>query len=272
MGKFLNLFSFLFRKKKPKQIKLGLALGSGGAKGFAELGAIKAFEENGIQFDVIAGTSIGSVIGAFYAEGYSSTDMVELLKSINFSDIKSTFMINMDTSGLFNVIENSLGSLEIQDLKKPFMAVATEMDSGDEYVFKEGSVALALCASSCYPPFFKPVVIDNKRYIDGAFSNSVPADLVKEMGADYVVGIDLSNHEPKSGGLLSKMFPTYQGKVEKPWQKGYDNSDVMLHPDLREYKPISFNEANKMYDIGYQCAIVNMPRILQDIENLKKSK
>ena len=75
----MNFFSWLF-KRKPKKVKLGLALGSGGAKGFAELGIIKAFEENNINFDVIAGTSIGSIIGAFLADGYTSTDIYELLK------------------------------------------------------------------------------------------------------------------------------------------------------------------------------------------------
>ena len=89
----MGLFSFLFRKKNPKRIKLGLALGSGGAKGFAELGAIYALEQNGITFDVIAGTSIGSIIGAFYAEGYSSTDILELLKTVDIGEIKNIFMM-----------------------------------------------------------------------------------------------------------------------------------------------------------------------------------
>ena len=259
-------------KKKPRPIKIGLALGSGGAKGFAELGALKAFEENGVSFDVIAGTSIGSIIGAFYANGYSSTDILEMLKTVNVGDVKNAFMINMDTSGLFNVIDNALGSLNIEDLKKPFRAVATELETGDEYVFDSGNVATALVASSSYPPFFKPVVIGNKRYIDGAFTNSVPADLVRNLGADYVIGIDLANHNPRPAGLLEKIFPTYQGKIEKPWQKGYDNSNVMLHPDLTEYKSISFNAGSIMYDIGYQCAIEKMPQILTDIEKLKKTK
>ncbi|MBR1983158.1 MAG: patatin-like phospholipase family protein [Clostridia bacterium] len=266
---FFNFFKLF--KKQPKPIKLGLALGSGGAKGFAELGALRAFEENGITFDVIAGTSIGSIIGAFYASGYTSTDILEMLKTIEIGDVKNGFMINMDTSGLFNVIDKSIGSLNIEELKKPFRAVATELETGDEYVFSLGSVATALVASSSYPPFFKPVVVDNKRYIDGAFTNSVPADLVRQLGADYVIGIDLSNHEPKPSGFLDKLFPTYQGKVEKPWEKGYENSDVMLHPDLSAYKPISFGAGSVMYDIGYQCAIENMPKILKDIENLKKT-
>ena len=107
----MGFFDFLFkRKKKQPKLKLGLALGSGGAKGFAELGALRAFEENGIEFDVVAGTSIGSIIGAFYADGYSSTDIFELIRRIDASEIKSTFMINMDTFGLFGVIDRTIGS------------------------------------------------------------------------------------------------------------------------------------------------------------------
>lgn len=267
----MGFFSWLLRRNKPRQIKLGLALGSGGAKGFAELGALKAFEENGIEFDLIAGTSIGSIIGAFYAAGYTSTDILELLKRVDVGEIKNLFMIKMDTSGLFSVIDREIGSLNIEELKKPFKCVATEIESGEEYVFEKGSVAKALCASSSMPPFFKPVVIDGERYVDGAFVNSVPADLVRGMGADYVVGIDLSTHEAKPS-LLSKLFPVFKSKVEQPWKKGYDNSDVMLHPDLSEYQAVSFWRGNDMFDIGYSLAIDKMPEIKAGIEELKRVK
>ena len=265
----MGFFSWLIRRKKPKEIKLGLALGSGGAKGFAELGALKAFEENGIQFDYIAGTSIGSIVGAFYAAGYTCTDIFEMLKRINFGEIKNLFMMSMDTSGLYSVIDREIGSLNIEELKKPFKCVATELESGDEHVFESGSVAQALCASSSMPPFFKPVVIDGKRYVDGAYSNSVPADLVKEMGADYIVGIDLSTRDAKPNPLL-RLFPTYKGKVEEPWAKGYEFSNVMLHPDLSDYSSVSFNKGNEMFDIGYSLAIEKMPQIKAEIERLKK--
>ena len=267
----MGFFSWLLRRNKTRQIKIGLALGSGGAKGFAELGAIKAFEENDITFDIIAGTSIGSIVGAFYANGYTSTDIVELLKRINFGEIANLFMIKMDTSGLFSVIDREIGSINIEELKKPFKAVATELESGEEHVFDKGSVALALCASSSMPPFFKPVVVDGVRYVDGAFTNSVPADLVKEMGADYVVGIDLSTRDAKPS-VLSKLFPTYKSKVKEPWSKGYEFSDVMLHPDLSEFSAVSFGQASEMYDLGYQSAISVMPKIKEDLEKLKRTK
>lgn len=264
-----RFFKWLFRVKEPKKIKLGLALGSGGAKGFSELGALKAFEENGLEFDIIAGTSIGSIIGAFYANGYTSTDIEELINKIDVSEIKTFFMLNMDTSKVFNIIDRNIGSLNIEELKKPFCAIATEIESGDETVFSSGNTAKALCASSSYPPFFKPVIIDGKRYIDGAFANSVPADKVKEMGADYVVGIDLANHEAKSGSFLSKLFPTYEGKVKEPWAKGYQNSDTMIHPDLRDFAPTDIKYAHQMFEIGYMATLEQMPKILSDIENLK---
>ncbi len=266
MNKF---FKWLFRIKEPKKIKLGLALGSGGAKGFSELGALKAFEESNIEFDIVAGTSIGSIIGAFYANGYTSTDMQELIKKIDFSDIKTLFMFNMDTSKIFNVIDRNIGSLNIEELKKPFCAIATEIESGDEQVFKEGNTARALCASSSYPPFFKPVIIDGKRYIDGAFSNSVPADKVKEMGADYIVSIDLSNHEPKSKSFLSKLFPTYEGKVKEPWAKGYQYSNIVIHPNLNDFAPIDIKYSEQMFEIGYNATKEVIPKILSDIELLK---
>lgn len=267
----MGFFSWLFRRNKPKKIKIGLALGSGGAKGFAHLGALKAFEENGIEFDVIAGTSIGSIIGAFVAEGYTSTDIGELLKRIDIDDIKNLFMIRMDSSGMFKVIDREIGSLNFEEMKKPFKAVATELESGEEHVFDSGSVARALCASSSIPPFFKPVVIDGVRYIDGAYTNSIPADLVKQMGADYVIGIDLSTKSSKSN-LLSKIFPTYISKVENPKAKGYEFSDVMLHPNLNDYSSVSIGSGNQMYDIGYQEALSHMDKIKSDIKKLSYGK
>ena len=267
----MGFFSWLFRKSKPKKIKIGLALGSGGAKGFAHLGALKAFEENGIEFDLIAGTSIGSIVGAFYSAGYSATDIMEILKRIDFGEITNVFMIKMDTSGLFKVIDREIGTINIEELKKPFKAVATELESGKEKVFDSGSVATALCASSSIPPFFKPVVIDGVRYIDGAYTNSIPADQVVEMGADYVVGIDLSTRDNKPS-ILSKIFPTYKSEVEEPWAKGYEFSNVMLHPDLSDYSAISFWHGNKMYDIGYHNALTFIPKIKEDLENFKKKK
>ena len=263
----MRLLNWLFSKSNRKP-KIGLALGSGGAKGFAHLGALKAFEENGISFDMVAGTSIGSIVGAFYCSGYSTTDILELIKRIDLNEIKNFFMIKMSTCKMFKVIDKHIGELNIEQLKKPFKAVATALESGKEKVFSRGSVAKALCASSSIPPFFKPVEIDGKKYIDGAFTNSIPADLVKNMGADYIVGIDLSTEKTKST-LIKKVFPSYKSQVSEPWRKGYEFSDTMLHPDLNGYTSVQFWKGDIMYEIGYQCALSHMDKIKSDIKKLK---
>lgn len=266
----MSIFDF-FKPKKPK--KIGLALGSGGAKGMVHLGALKAFEENGIEFDVVAGTSIGSVIGAFYSAGYTSDEIMRLLGTIDFKEITTMFMVKMDTTNLEKVINKYIGDLNIEELKKPFIAVATDMQTGKEVDMESGSVAKALCASSSYPPFFKPVNVDGVMLIDGAFANAIPADQAKKLGADYVVGIDLSavKKEDKPS-LFSELFPNNRFNNENPSKQGYENSNVMLMPNLSEYKPTSIGKLDEMYEIGYQCAMENMQKIKSDLALIKKGK
>ncbi len=272
----MGFFGWLLGRKKPKQIKLGLALGSGGAKGFAELGVLRAFEEHDIKFDIVGGTSIGSIVGAFVADGYSSTDIIELLDAVINEvlvlQIKNRF--GAGEFGLKSVIDREIGDKNIEELKKPFVCIATEMISGEERVFNSGNIADALCASSCILPYFKPVAIDGEKLVDGAYSNSIPADHVRSMGADYVVGIDLFVAETGGASFLSKLLPSYKGVVENPREKGYENSDVMLRPDLTGYRATSFGrkEANEMFDIGYQTALEYIPKILQDIKALQAGK
>lgn len=272
----MGFFSWLFKgKSKKNKVVVGLALGSGGAKGFSELGVIAALEEEGIYPDCVAGTSIGAIIGAYIANGYSSSDIENLLKTLDFKGLTGAFMVNMDTSWIIDTVKKTLGDIDIKELKKPFVAVTTELETGDEKAFYEGKVASALAASGSYPPFFKPVVIDGKRYIDGAFCNSVPSDHVKNLGANFVIAVDLKDHEEnadKKGGFLDKLFPTYQGKVEKPWQKGYENANIVIHPDLKGYKSTSFSAGTKMYELGYLAAKEKMPEIKAGIEKLRNKK
>ena len=176
-------------------------------------------------------------------------------------------MIKMSSSKVFKVIDKHIGEIDFEQLKKPFKAVATNLETGKERVFDSGSVAMALCASSSIPPFFKPVTIDGTKYIDGAFTNSIPADVVRSMGADYVVGIDLATTQTKPS-IIKKVFPSYKSEIEKPWEKGYKFSDVMIHPDLNGYTSYQFWNGDKMYEIGYQQALSQMDKIKSDIRKL----
>lgn len=268
---FWEKFFNLFKKKEPRAIKIGLALGSGGAKGFAHIGAIKAFEEHGIRFDMVAGTSIGSIVGAFYANGYSATDMLQLMRTVDFSDVKRLVMIRMNTDGVQKVLEKALGDLEFSDLKLPFAAVATDFATGQEVDLTEGKLTPALCASSAYPPFFKPVPYGDRQLMDGAFVNAVPANLVRGMGADYVVGVDLSAfRKPNKTGIFSEFFPNAKVVTGNASLIGYRDSDVMVKPALKDYKATQISSADEMYELGYEAALAVVPEILRDLERLRK--
>ncbi len=256
----MSILSFLFRKKK---FKIGIALGSGGAKGFAHLGALKAFEENGIEFDVIGGTSIGSIVGGFYADGYSATDVYHLISNLNFKEMITGIPYNMDMSGIFSVLNREIGGKSIEELKKPYLAVATDSETMQEVVFTSGRVATAMCSSSCMLPYFKKFVDENgRKLIDGAYLNSIPADRVKEkLLADYVIGIDLSAHAEE----------VEDGKVN-PREKGYEYSDVMLTPNLKEFSPLSIHKRHDMYEAGYLSAMEKMEQIKKDYQLLRAGK
>jgi NTE family protein len=265
-------FKKFFSIKKDTEIKkIGLALGSGGAKGMGHLGALKAFEEENIKFDIITGTSIGSIIGSMYAKGYSSVDILELLKTINISDIKRFIMIRMDMLNAQNVINDLMGEMNIEDLKIPFAAVSVDLNSGREIVFKKGNVAKAVSASSAFAPFFKPVEIDGMALVDGAYINAIPSDVAKEMGADYIIGIDLSSYkltETSSKKFLDEFFPTNKIAGKNSRLKGYEYADVMLTPDLKIFKSTSLAGSEEMFEAGYLEAKSKMEQIKEDLSKL----
>ncbi len=262
---------FKDRVKKAPPKKLGLALGSGGAKGFSHLGALKAFEEEGIRFDVVTGTSIGSIVGAMTARGYTSTDMVELIKTICFREYVKFVRLKMDMTFIERMIESYMGDLEFKDLKIPFACWATDEDTNEGGLLNSGAVARACTASSAMPPFFRSVRIGEQNLVDGAFTNAVPADIAREMGADFVIGIDLAankRYEGNKGGVLSGVlnvigYAPAVREVSDARTRGYDAADVMLTPNLRDFHATDLSAVlwNAMYEEGYTEAKLRMPEI-----------
>ena len=141
-----------------KKLKLGVAFGSGGAKGSAHLGALKALEEDGFEFDVIAGTSIGSVVGALYAKGYTSDDMVALFREIIEGDPTLVLSFSLGIISLTEIINKFTGGAHFSDLKKPFRAVAVNVFKGEEVVIGDGELSSALAGSCSIPPL-KPIFL-----------------------------------------------------------------------------------------------------------------
>ena len=247
--------------KNPNKHKLGLALGSGGARGMAHLGALKALEEENIEFDIVAGTSIGSVIGALYAKGYTVGDMLRLKESLGVSDPQNILLFYLGGTGLVGIMRRVTGGAYFDDLIKPFRAIATDLLSGEEVVIGAGEVSTAIAASSAIPPAFRPVLRDGRRLVDGAYVNSVPSDAVKSLGAERILGIDLGKETDTNQNIkraLDELYPENGVRLGKKSAQGYAYSDFVLAPDLKDISGADITKLDKMYEIGYETAVKNM--------------
>ena len=240
-----------------ERLKVGLVLGGGGAKGAAEIGALKVIEEVGIPIDYIAGTSIGSIVGGLYAMGTSSHQLDSLF-------------VNQDWVGLFtNNVRDFLFRVTRQkhfdELEIPFRCVAADVNANEEVVMSEGLLCDAMRASMSIPGVFKPVIQNGRMLMDGGLLNNLPVDVVKAMGADVVIAIDLQQKQHKDREFSLKDLLGIDGPlnwlVERPdWKKYNANrraADVYIHPMLDGYGASDFNKTDirQMITIGYEAAM-----------------
>jgi NTE family protein len=186
--------------KKRKCLKIGLALGGGSAKGFAHIGVLKELHKHKIFPDYIAGTSAGALVGALYAAGHSPEDIEEIAKTTNWKKIMD---FTIPKSGFIagklieNKIRQEVNKKKFSQLKIPFRAVAYNLDLHEKVVFSKGDVARAVRASLSIPGIFAPIKIDGHRYVDGGVVDPTPFDIVKEMGAEYIIAVDLLHDDKK---------------------------------------------------------------------------
>ncbi len=279
MGLFFRIRE-LFSRRKPQPV-LGIALGSGGAKGMAHLGILKAFEEEGITFSVVTGASIGAIVGALYAQGYSSADMVGIVESLNTKEFAKNLRPFADLSFAESYLSPYVEG-DITELKKPFAASVTHAKSNQNVILRSGNAARALTASAAIPPFFRGVEIDGVKYYDGAFSNAVPADACRELGAEFVVGVDLAaftrSEEEKGrlkkllGSAISAMTPVKY--LDDCRTRGYEHSDFMLRPNLLSFSATDVSRAamSEMFEVGYKEAKEHMAEIKSAIEEAARGK
>ncbi len=204
-------------KEKPV---IGLALGSGSARGLAHIGVIRALEEAGIKIDLVAGTSIGALIGSVYAAGRLDAIERDYL-AFDWKKIGYFFDVVFPRSGLIDgkkvadFVLNYISTKEIETLLKPFQAVATDIGTGDEIIFKEGDVVEAVRASIAAPGIFTPVRIGERILVDGGLVNPVPVSVVRAMGADRVIAVDL-NHD-----IVMGKSPVYENDKNKKEENGF---------------------------------------------------
>lgn len=179
--------------------KLGIALSGGGARGLAHIGVLKSLEEAGIQPDYLAGTSMGGVIAAGYASGLSPEELEQIAnehstarKLLRLADPAITTNGLFQGGRLLNFFEQYLNSSTFDDMRIPLTLVAVDLNSGQEVHLREGSITEALRATVSIPGLLAPVERDGQRLVDGGLLNNLPVDVVREMGADVVLAVDVS--------------------------------------------------------------------------------
>ena len=236
--------------------KIGLVLGGGGAKGAAEVGVLKVIEELGIPIDYIAGTSIGAILGGLYATGYRAEQLDSLFRS--------GLWMTDNVLALLDRLTETDEWVDFDELPIPFRCVAVDFDTQEEVVFSNGNLASAMRASMAIPGVYKPVLRDGKTLVDGGMANNLPVDVVKAMGADIVIAVDLTQNKHKTREFSLKELTGIGGIfdwiVSRPdWKKYNENraaADVYINPPLKGYNAASFSykSIDEMIRIGEQTA------------------
>jgi NTE family protein len=255
-------FSFFRRNKK-----IGLALGGGAARGLAHIGVLKALSGAGISVDYVAGTSVGSVIGALYCAGYSWQEIKQTAKHINWGKlITPTIPITglAKTNKLEHFMEHLLKHKSFADLQIPFCAVAVDISTGREVLLKSGSVARAVQASSSIPGLFEPTRIDGKLLVDGGLTNNVPSDVVREMGAGLVIAVDLNYYYPKDGApkhILDIIYASLFIIMNNKSSKADKFADFMVAPDLGSYSYYNLKNIDALIARGEEAMTSYIPKL-----------
>ncbi len=253
--------------------KLGFALGAGGSRGVAHIGFLKAMEENGIVPDCIAGTSMGSVVGACYATGMSPDKMIEEINKLKFSHIFDLSMNPVKNGALLRAkkmrrqLAKYLKHYNYEQLKIPFCAVSTDLITGQPYVScGKDHVIEGVVASSSIPGVFKPVEYHGKVLVDGGITRRVPIDEVRELGAEVVVAVDVlgkirETHKTYNMLAVCMRIVDIMDDQLVDLRRAKQKPDLFLSPDLGDMSQYKFKDLMMAYEKGYELGLANVKKI-----------
>lgn len=257
---------------------VALALGSGGERGFAHIGVIKALEANGIGVDIVVGTSSGSVVGALYAGGYKSDELEQLalkLDQAQLNDFELSKRGYIRGEQLQDFINRALKNRSIEQLNKSFVAIATQLGSGNAVAFNRGNTGMAVRASSSIPGIFHPVLINGEEYVDGDLKKPVPVSVSREMGADIVIAVDISQ-QPKDNPAPQDIIDTLTQSIRIMRQsilaRELESAQIVIRPAIGQTPEIDTASKKLLIKNGEDATIAALPQIrdwLQKIANEK---
>ncbi len=250
--------------------KVALVLGGGAARGFAHIGVIKMLESQGIVPDMIVGTSAGAVVGALYAGGFDAFAMQRIGQQLDesiFADWTLGGRGLLKGEALQDFINQHLKRRPIEKLNRPFAAVATDLNSGERIVFRSGDAGMAVRASAAVPGVFQPAQFNGHSYVDGGLSSPVPVQSAREMGADFIIAVDISarpNGQPVDS-LSSILWQTTTIMGGVIGRNELREADVVIRPKLPYVKSWDFAARNDAMLEGEKAAIAALPLIRQKL-------
>jgi len=246
---------------------IGLALGGGFARGFAHLGVLQVLEQNHIPITHIAGTSVGSILGAAYASGAPLAHVIETCRALRFRDIARWRVSRLGLASnqrLENLIKRVFESRQFEELRIPLAVVATDLTSGDPVVFTQGNLVDAIRASCAFPGLFEPVEIGTRCLADGGLVAPVPTRAARELGAATVIGVSVGMQNVYRGTptnifqVVSRAVNAAQKHQLEIWER---HADLVLRPDVQSLAWDDFDRAEEAIAAGTAAARLALPRI-----------
>jgi len=238
---------------------IGLALGGGAVLGAAHIGVLKAIDETGIKVKYISGTSIGAFVAALYAFEKSWTEIKEIALELNWPDITG---LNLSKMGLLSneklgkLITEHIGNKNIEESNIPLAIVATNISNGEKIILNKGSIADAVMASTGIPGIFIPTEIESKLLVDGGLVENVPVNTLKELGPDYLIGIDLNAKHTyqKPNNIIEVLLNSFHFMMLASAKLLTLEADLMIKPDLNEFNRSNIDQVEDLIEKGYEAA------------------
>ena len=251
----------------PRRAGVGLALGGGFARGFAHLGVLQVLEQNHVPISHIAGTSVGSILGAAYASGAPLARIIETCRTLRFRDIARWRVSRLGLASnqrLEDLIERVFESRQFEDLRIPLAVVATDLNSGEPVVFTQGDLVDAIRASCAFPGLFEPVEIGTRCLADGGLVAPVPTRAARDLGAAVVIGVSVGMQDGHRGAptnifqVVSRAVNAAQKHQLEIWES---HADLVLRPDVQSLAWDEFDRADEAIAAGAAAALRALPRI-----------
>lgn len=243
----------------PKPPVIGLALGGGAARGFAHIGVIQVLEEAGIRPNLVIGTSAGSLVAALYASGKEGAALASLAQAMDegtFADWSFPGRGLIRGEALARYVREHTGGKRIEQMKMPLGIVATDLDSGEGIVFRVGDTGIAVRASSAVPAVFQPVRIGAREYVDGGLVAPVPVRYARQMGAQLVIAVDISEAPDgaATGDAMRMLLQTFSIMGRSINRLELAGADVVLRPKLAGVSGADFTTRTRSIQAGRDAA------------------